>query len=107
MRFFDRTLTLSIRTDLHVLHEIGVDPAYPLADDLRPDVIVDLGAHIGIATMYFVAAHPDARVIAVEPDSALVVGLRDHVKGEPVTVVHAAIAGSRDPVEFYDLRSRG
>jgi FkbM family methyltransferase len=34
----------------------------------EPKVILDLGAHIGVAAVYFATRYPNARIICVEPD---------------------------------------
>lgn len=43
---------------------------YPVFENYRPKVIIDAGANIGLATVFFKTYYPDATVIAVEPDEA-------------------------------------
>ena len=92
---------LQSRTELSLLHEIGVLGEYAPADEIEARVIVDLGAHIGLATLRLLATHPNARVVAVEADPAMVERLRENVAGLPVTVVHAAICGESGARSFY------
>lgn len=103
IRFGPRTfpVRLQSRTELSLLHEIGVLQEYAPADEIEARVIVDLGAHIGLATLRLLATHPDARVVAVEADPVLVERLRENVAGLPVTVVHAAICGESGTRPFY------
>lgn len=42
--------------------------------------IVDLGANIGLATLYFAKAYPDARIVSVEADAANFALLRRNVR---------------------------
>lgn len=89
------------RTDLEVLHEITLEDEYGLSDHIDASTIVDLGAHIGLATLRLLAVRPDARVIAVEADPVLVERLRANVAGLAVTVVHAAICGTNGQRRFF------
>jgi FkbM family methyltransferase len=94
-------LHLAARTDLEVLNEIALEDEYGAADDVQARTIVDLGAHIGLATLRLLARRPDAHVIAVEADPRLVGRLRRNVASLPVTVVHAAIAGASGSRTLY------
>ena len=54
------------RSDLSVLEEVFLNKEYAL-DIPAPDVVLDLGANIGAASVYFAQAWPKARIYAVEP----------------------------------------
>ncbi len=107
LRLKQQTFTVGLqnRTDLDVLHEIGMDDEYGAADAVAADTIVDLGAHIGLGTLRLLAGHPGARVIAVEADPWLAQRLRANVCGLPVTVVQAAIGATDGERTFF--RSEG
>ena len=102
-------VALQTRTELDILEEIGLEDEYRLADEIPAKTIVDLGASVGLATMRLLASHPDARVIAVEADPVLIPRLEENFAGLPVTVVHAAVAGSSGERRFFrsDLDSWG
>ncbi len=74
---------------------VSLDPYYGAgADLLAPgDVVLDIGANIGLTSLRFVAAVPDLRVIAVEPAAAsyqaLAVNLTRHA--QRATAVQAAV----------------
>jgi FkbM family methyltransferase len=57
--------------DLFVFHEVFLDGCYHIppawAGDVR--VVVDLGANVGMTTLYLARAFPDARFVCVEPDA--------------------------------------
>lgn len=71
---------------------------YPLPEglDLEPDVIVDVGAHIGAASLYFGARFPRARVEAFEPSPEVYSLLAQNLGGVAGAVVHNAGLGVRD-----------
>lgn len=67
-----KCLTIEFRQntgDVAVLHEIFGAKIYraPYESLERVNTIVDLGAHIGLATLYFATLFPEARLISVEP----------------------------------------
>ena len=37
---------------------------------LSPDVIVDAGANVGMASLYFASPYPGARILAIEPETS-------------------------------------
>ena len=96
LRFGDQVFRVGLRTrtELDVLSEIGLDRIYAPAAEIPARTIVDLGANVGLATLFLLASHPEARVLAVEADPYLVARLRRNVSGLPVTVVHAAACAS-------------
>jgi FkbM family methyltransferase len=89
------------RTDLEVLREIAIHDEYGASDGVPAEVIVDLGAHSGLATLRLLAVRPGARVLAVEADPGLLPVLRENVAGLDVTVVHAAIGGTSAERSFF------
>jgi FkbM family methyltransferase len=58
----------SDRSELRALEEVFVLGEYDVPLPSEPEVIVDLGANAGQASLFFRARYPDARIIAVEPD---------------------------------------
>ena len=72
-----RLVTLRANTsDLKCLEKVFIEEEYRLpfdvnpAFDIRPDFIVDAGANIGMASLYFARAFPMARILAVEPEAS-------------------------------------
>ena len=58
-------------SDAIALYEVLVTQEYALTATLdSPAFIIDGGANIGIASLYFLNRYPSSRVIAVEPDTA-------------------------------------
>ncbi len=94
-----RTAEVQLRTysgDLFILHEIFVSDCYALPEslDARIGVVVDLGANVGLATLYYARRFPGARFVCVEPDPANARLLRANVGclGEKALVLEAAVS---------------
>ncbi|HEX9464987.1 MAG TPA: FkbM family methyltransferase [Alphaproteobacteria bacterium] len=60
---------------------------------MQEPLVIDLGANIGLASLYFRKSWPRARIVAVEPDSDNINMLRRNAPD--VTAVHAAIGSER------------
>lgn len=61
----------------------------------RRPLIVDAGANIGMATRYFAATYPEARIVAVEPDPGNLALARRNAEGADVEFLLAGV-GSTD-----------
>jgi FkbM family methyltransferase len=77
--------------EYEVLEEIFVDEIYALDFPSQVATIVDLGSNVGVSALYFKTLHPSARVLAVEPNPALLGRLRRNL-GELDGVVVASVA---------------
>jgi predicted O-methyltransferase YrrM len=75
---------LETRTELDTLYEIGIEDEYRPAHRIPATTIVDLGASVGLVTLRLLSSHPDATVLAVEADPALLPRLRANVADLPV-----------------------
>jgi 31-O-methyltransferase len=78
--------------------EIFVEESYVRGHDPglrdRP-VVVDVGANIGLFTLYAARTWPGARVLAIEPAPAVVAALRANVADLPGVTVHPVALGER------------
>ncbi len=74
-----------------ILHHRG---AYALPRSVRPRVIFDAGANIGIATVYFASVYPQAKIYSFEPLPENLAMLRHNVAafGDQVTVVPTGLS---------------
>ena len=68
-------------------HDIFVEEAYRFPSRGEAPSIVDLGANIGLATLWFKLAYPRARVLALEPDPAIFSVLERNVRSNGLTDV--------------------
>jgi FkbM family methyltransferase len=56
--------------DFTVLNSIFGKQEYDFDLGFTPEVIIDAGANIGVSTLYFRTKYPEAKIIAVEPESS-------------------------------------
>lgn len=79
--------------DLGAIREVLAREEYELGPGTQPRLILDLGAHIGAAVVYFKLRYPDALVHAVEPNPETIARLRMNVaQFAGVTVQQAAVS---------------
>lgn len=94
-------LSLAGPTDFLVLREVMIEREYQLPKGFRPRTIVDLGAHIGLASLFLSVVLGDPTIVALEADPALVQQTLANTAGHDVTVVNAAIASETGKRSFY------
>jgi FkbM family methyltransferase len=65
-----REITLrGATTDVSCFEKVFIHEEYSSPFDLSPKVIVDAGANVGMATLYFASRYPEARILSIEPES--------------------------------------
>jgi len=57
-------------TDFYVFEEIFIDEVYKMHVKTDANYIIDAGANIGLAALYFQRAFPGSRIISIEPESS-------------------------------------
>lgn len=86
---------LSIRprtSDKLVFEQIFLRDEYDIETDFHPRLIVDAGANVGYASIYFASRWPDARIIAIEPDRTNFAVLKNNLIAYPsVHAIQAAV----------------
>jgi methyltransferase, FkbM family len=99
--------------DIYTLQEVVIEEIYGgvLEACPRPQTIVDLGANIGLATLFFAARYPQAHLLAVEPYPPNVELLRRNLSAlcaaGRCTIVDRAIWSSNEKLGVADLASAG
>ncbi len=56
-------------SDLGMFRQVLIDEEYFFQSSAQPRLIVDAGANVGYASIYFANRYPDAAIIAIEPDT--------------------------------------
>lgn len=85
-------VTLRIRTtDISIYEEVLLRCHYALPFPFIPRTIIDLGANIGMASIYYANQYPEARIVAVEAEASNFEVLRQNVgRYSAILPVHAA-----------------
>jgi FkbM family methyltransferase len=90
--------------DLFVLYEVWLSECYALPGCVTRDVsvVVDLGANVGLTTLYYATVFPNARFLCVEADADNALLLRRNVSclGDRVTVTEAAASAAPGSTTF-------
>jgi FkbM family methyltransferase len=109
IRVGSRQITVYCRplpSDGRILEEVFIDNSYEYGyEDFLPDVdvVVDLGAHVGLATAWFACRFPGCHLIAVEPSPSNLPLLEKTASSlaERTDVVHAAVSNKEGDAAFY------
>lgn len=89
---------------LFLLHEVFVEGTYAFRSSSAAPLIVDCGANIGVATLFFKALFPEGRVLAVEAHPDTCRWLRANVDGNALRDVEirpAAVADREGMVALF------
>jgi FkbM family methyltransferase len=97
LRIAGSTVDLRFRQrDIYVIGEILHDRVYQIRSPLPPQpVIIDAGANIGLATLWFAATYPGAHLHCFEPESAAFALLEHNVHHIPRARCQRAALGAR------------
>jgi FkbM family methyltransferase len=88
--------------DLSILYEIFWQQSYNLPQ-LRAGAfrtVVDVGANVGLAALFFLEKFPVSRLICVEPEPANFRLLQSNLRGTPAVVLHAALSATDGTVKM-------
>ncbi len=89
-------------TDIEVLQQVLLDNEYEFALPVVPEVIIDAGANIGLASVYFANLFPRATIIAIEPDASNFVMLQKNLAAYPqARPLHAALWGADKQLNLF------
>ena len=93
--------------DLHGIREVWFDEAYRLPFDDPSGALLDLGANIGLTSVWLAKRYSFSRVIAVEPDpnNARLVRLNLELNGINGEVIEAAIGPHEGLARFESSHS--
>jgi FkbM family methyltransferase len=87
----------------HQIRQLFSENLYDFRSDKKDPLILDCGAHIGLASLYFKDHYPAARIKAFEADAAIAELARANLQAfgaADVEVVHAAVWTHGEGVRF-------
>src|SRR5207249_6306160 len=90
-------------SDLECLEQIFVHEEYSIPFTLKPRVIVDAGANIGAASLYFAHKYPEAKIFALEPELSNFQLLEENCATHPnIVPIRAALWSQTENVALAD-----
>lgn len=90
--------------------ELYTEHRYYLELDREDPLIIDAGAHIGLATLYFKQIYPEARMVVLEPHPKNFALLRKNIEENQlagVTAIEAALAPKTGEIQLYEPSEEG
>lgn len=95
-------VVLESSADFALVREVFLDEEYRHPEIVRPDVVFDVGANVGIASLYFHCLYPHATIYAFEPDPILFEKLLSRVSGvSHITPLQIALSDKNGDTFFY------
>jgi FkbM family methyltransferase len=89
-------------TDIEVLQQVLLDNEYEFTLPVVPKIIIDAGANIGLASVYFANVFPHATIVAIEPDASNFKMLQKNLAAYPqVRILHAALWGTDGKLNLF------
>jgi FkbM family methyltransferase len=90
-------------TDVPLCREILIDAQYDCELSMPPRVIIDAGANVGLATVFYANRYPNSRIVAIEPELSNYEMLRKNIAHYPnVTPIHAALWKEERELDIFD-----
>ena len=91
------------RGDIQSIREVWMDGGYTLPFDIDPGIMVDLGANIGLTSVWLARRYGFSRIVAVEPlaSNAHLARINLDANGIEADVVKAAV-GPRDGMAMFE-----
>ena len=92
------------RGDVQGIREIFIDEIYRLPRGVAPISLVDLGANIGLASVWLGTTYPLARIVAVEPiaENLALLQRNAEANGLSVDIIPTAVGTESGEVRFAD-----
>jgi FkbM family methyltransferase len=92
------------RGDMQSLREVWIDEVYRLPFDVAPKLLVDLGANIGLSSVWLARQYGCTTIVAIEPspENARLARMNLELNNIKAEVVEAAVGASDGTVFFSD-----
>lgn len=90
-------------TDIAAFDQIFIDQEYDFDTKNCPKIIVDAGANIGLAAIYFASRYPESKIIAIEPELSNFDLLVKNVSSyDNIIALNAALWDKNEEIELVD-----
>ena len=94
------------RGDIQSIREVWLEEAYKLPVNMRPKIVVDLGANIGLTSLWLAKRYGCDKIIAIEPcvENAQIARQNLERNGVCADVIEAAVGPTDGTVHFSEAR---
>jgi FkbM family methyltransferase len=90
-------------SDVRTYKQVFLDQEYSFKVKRQPKIIIDAGANIGLASIYFSSRFPDAKIFAIEPELSNFELLSKNVSSyKNITAIHAALWNENNDINLID-----
>lgn len=90
-------------SDVSTYEQVFINQEYDFLVETQPNVIVDAGANIGLASIYFANKYPEAKIIAIEPEESNFKLLKQNVAPySTIFPVQAALWNENGEINLVD-----
>ncbi len=90
-------------TDLATFKQVLVERHYEFDKPKAPRFIIDAGANIGLASVYFANRYPQAKIVSIEPESSNYAMLKKNTAAYPqITPLQAALWRENEELFLFD-----
>lgn len=91
-------------TDFSTFIQVFINNEYSIAYDFEPKVIIDCGANVGYAAVYFKTKFPNVKIISIEPDDSNFEFLQKNTKNyTDIICLKGAIWNKETKLELKDM----
>ncbi|HME74088.1 MAG TPA: FkbM family methyltransferase [Mycobacterium sp.] len=92
-----------LSSDVPTYEQVFFDGEYDFSVKAPPKVVVDAGANIGLASIYFTNRYPQARIFAIEPEQSNFELLKANVAPYPnIVPIQAALWHRNEEINLVD-----
>lgn len=93
----------NIYSDIAIFEQIFINDEYKISCDFNPKTIVDLGANVGYASLYFTMKFPEANIVALEPEINNFNTAKQNLNNySNITLLQGAVWHNNDPLYLID-----
>lgn len=90
-------------SDILTYRQIFIAKEYDFDVTEQPNVIVDAGANIGLASIFFANKYPKTKIIAIEPESSNFLMLKKNIEAySNIVPVQAALWSANEEINLVD-----
>ncbi|MCU7843668.1 MAG: FkbM family methyltransferase [Candidatus Thiodiazotropha sp. (ex Monitilora ramsayi)] len=90
-------------SDAPTYRQVFQQNEYEFTIEAQPKIIVDAGANIGLASIYFANKYPEAKIFSIEPEQSNFNALKKNTASYPnITVIHAALWHENRKINLVD-----